>query len=74
MSSHVFHRIPGGRVRKTTAEERLKLENLKIFDPIGQEQHRLLPATMFTKSGTLIIGKMKLRMLRPLTVTLAVGD
>jgi hypothetical protein len=39
ISSQIFHRTPYRRVQKTTDWEWLKLENLKLFNPVAKEQH-----------------------------------
>jgi hypothetical protein len=52
ISSQAFHRTPYGRVRETAVWERLELENLKIFDLVAEEQHRLPPARIITPSKT----------------------
>jgi hypothetical protein len=40
MSSQAFHQTPGSRIRKTTAEEQFRLENLDLFEPVAQEIYR----------------------------------
>jgi hypothetical protein len=37
MLSESFHRTPGERVQKITAEVRFGLENLEFFDPVTQD-------------------------------------
>jgi hypothetical protein len=44
ISSQPLLRTPDGRVRKTTAGEQFKPQNLEFFDPVTQELYRLLPA------------------------------
>jgi hypothetical protein len=48
ISSQAFQRTTGGHVQEITAGEQLERENLKLFDPIAQEIHRLHPATIHT--------------------------
>jgi hypothetical protein len=38
------------RFRETTAGEKLRLENLELFDPVAQESYRLSPATIHIKA------------------------
>jgi hypothetical protein len=40
MSSQVFHRTSGGRIRETTIWAQLELENLDLFNPATQEFNR----------------------------------
>jgi hypothetical protein len=49
MSSQTFHWTPYGRVWETTVQVQLKLENLKLFDPVTQELCRLLPVMIHTQ-------------------------
>jgi hypothetical protein len=51
ISSQVFHRTPGGRVRKTTVGERFEPRNLESFDPMTQELYRYLHATIHTQEA-----------------------
>jgi hypothetical protein len=52
MSSHAFHRTPGGHIRQTTAGKRFEPQNLESFDSVTQELYRLLPATIHTQPET----------------------
>jgi hypothetical protein len=50
MSSHVFQRTAGGRVREITVEKQFEPRNLESFDPVTRELYRHLPATIPTKT------------------------
>jgi hypothetical protein len=49
VSSQVFHRTPGGRVREITAGVNIELGNLESFGPVTPEIHRLHPAILHSK-------------------------
>jgi hypothetical protein len=51
MSSQSFHRIPGGRVQKITAEVQFEPQKLESFDPMTQESYRLSPAMIHTNTN-----------------------
>jgi hypothetical protein len=50
MSSRIFHRTTGGRVRENTVEEQFKPRTLKSFNPVTQESYRTSPASTLSKS------------------------
>jgi hypothetical protein len=52
ISSQVFHRSPGGRVREITAGEQFKPRILESFDPMTQEFYRQLPTMIHTEIHT----------------------
>jgi hypothetical protein len=50
LSSQIFHRTPGGCVRRITVEKRFELDNLESFDLVTQELYRESLARNFTQS------------------------
>jgi hypothetical protein len=50
MSSQIFHRAPCGYEPENAVEDQFILGNLKSFDLMTQEQHRLHPITIYTQS------------------------
>jgi hypothetical protein len=52
MSSQVFHRTPGVRVREITVKKQFEPQILESFDPMTQEVYRLIPAVIHNNPTT----------------------